>query len=380
MSFEKEKLLVQQNERAAAEALEKEKLLIQQQKEVAAETLAREDLLLRQQEKATALALEREKVMAAQALEREKMIATQVAEDKKVMAAQALEEKKLLIQQQLALRNDNSEREKRLIELNEKQKKEEREKIEADNEEKLKLTLQLAEKKRLSAIREAELKAELELEKQLREWEREQQPQLQSQTLKADFKGDEASHMRVTNTLGLSQQDRTQPVTVELQEYGDIILQSGDSLETSALPPRANVSVYQPAMAQTSNLVSKADSTYQTGTCLSQSAHKLTIPLSTITKQPMASHDEPSLAADEILTALPITPSHTISNHTYLHHTVPTHNPYTFLKLRQPYRILFHLTAVTLALPCHRQYPPLALDWQQSLRRLQLNYTPHLTV
>jgi len=36
-------------------------------------------------------------------------------------------------------------------------------------------------------------------------------------------------------------------------------------------------------------------------------------------------HDKPSLGADEILTALPLAPNHTISNHTHIHHTVPTH-------------------------------------------------------
>jgi len=130
----------------------------------------------------------------------------------------------------------------------------------------------------------------------------------------------------------------TQPTMAKFQEDDDVLKRSGDFLETSALPPRANVSVYQPALAQTSNLVSKADSTDQTGTCLSQSAHKLTIPLSTITKLPMASHDEPSLAADEILTALPITPSHTIPKYTHLHHTVPTHTS-------------LHISEISTALP-----------------------------
>jgi len=340
LSFEKEKLLLQQHERATAEALEKEKLaatqsfekeklLIQQQKEVAAETLARDDLFLRQQEKAAALAFEDKKVMATQALEREKVMATQALEREKMMAAQALEEKKLLIQQQMALQNDNSEREKRLIELNEKQKREEREKIEIENQEKLKLSLQLAEEKKLRAIRETELKAELELEKQLREWEREQQPQLHRQTMKSDFMGDGASQLRAPNILDSSQVDVTQPVMAELHKNGDVSETSGDLLETSALPPRANLSVCQPTLAQASNLFdSKADSFFQTGTCLSQSDHKSKFLLSPNTNQPLAMHDTPSLAANEILTALPLATNHTITNYTHLHNTViPAHTP-----------------------------------------------------
>ena len=311
LSFEKEKLLIQQQERAAAEALEKEKLLIQQQKEVAAETLAREDLLLRQQDKAAALALE----------------------DKKMMVAQALEEKKLLIQQQLALQNDNSERERRLIELNEKQKKEEREKIEIENQEKLKLSLQLAEEKRLSAIREAELKAELELEKQLREWEREQQPQLHRQTMKKDLLGDGASQLRAPNTLDSSRVERdlevTQPAMAELNKSGDMSETSGDLLETSALPPRAILSVSQPTLAQATTLLDcKADSSLQAGACLSQPVHKSQFELSQSTNSPVALHHTPSVAANKILTFLPPAPHHAITNYTYLHGTaIPAHTP-----------------------------------------------------
>ena len=180
--------------------------------------------------------------------------------------------------------------------------------------------------------------------------------------------------MGATNTLDSSQVDVTQPVMAELQKYDDVLVTSGDLLETSALPPRVNISVCQPTLAQTSSssssssstnfiatqvlqklqgryvsrvsqvsmvllpvlcvavwstsnlFVSKADSSFQTGTCLSQSDHKSNILLSPITNQPLTMHDTPSLAANEILTALPLAPNHTISNHTHLHHTVvPTH-------------------------------------------------------
>ena len=49
--------------------------------------------------------------------------------------------------------------------------------------------------------------------------------------------------------------------------------------------------------------------------------------LSTIAKSPVASHDKQSLVAEEILTALPVTPNHTIPKCTDLHNTVPTHTP-----------------------------------------------------
>jgi len=97
------------------------------------------------------------------------------------------------------------------------------------------------------------LAAELELERQLREWEREQQPQLPSQTVIADSRGDEASHRRVTNTPSFSQA-RTQPMMAK--DY-DVLKRDGDSQETSASPPRANISVFPPVMAQTLTTILK---------------------------------------------------------------------------------------------------------------------------
>ena len=89
----------------------------------------------------------------------------------------------------------------------------------------------------------------------------------------------------------------------------DVLKRDGDSQETSASPPRVNISVFPPVMAQTTNYDSKAISTDQTDTCLRQSANNLTIPLSTIAKSPVTSHDKQSLFAEEILTALPVTPN-----------------------------------------------------------------------
>ena len=200
----------------------------------------------------------------------------------------------------LILANKNSQRERRLEELNEKQKKEEREKIEADNKIKLKLTMQLEEQKRSHAIREAELKAELELERQLREWEREQ-PQLPSVS-----------------------QTRTQPVMAK--DY-DVLKRDGDSQETSASPPRANISVFPPVMAQTTNYDSKAISTEQTDTCLRQSANNLTTPLSTITKSPVTSrHTEPSCRRNSNRSSCHTT-SHNNQVHRSSQHSYNTHTP-----------------------------------------------------
>jgi len=172
--------------------------------------------------------------------------------------------------------------------------------------------MQLEEEKRSRAIREAELKAELELERQLREWEREQ-PQLPSRS-----------------------QIRTQPIMAT--DY-DGLKRNGDSQETSASPPRANISVFPPVVAQSTNFDSKAVSTAQADTCLRQFSNNLTTPLSTITKSPVTSHDTQSLVAEEILTVLPVAPHHTTgstevarlpqptTNLTPLHGTVSTHMP-----------------------------------------------------
>ena len=115
----------------------------------------------------------------------------------------------------------------------------------------------------------------------------------------------------------------------------DSLKRDGDSQETSASPPRANISVFPPVMAQPTNYDSKAISTDQTNTGLRQSSNSLTIPLSTITKLPVTSHDTQSLVAEEILTVLPVTPKHTITKCTDLHGTVTTHIP-----LHYPYSAL----------------------------------------
>jgi len=73
----------------AAENLEKEKFLINDHAERERRSFEEKKLLVQQNERAAAEALERERIMVTQATEREK-----------VMAAEALEEKKLLMQQQ----------------------------------------------------------------------------------------------------------------------------------------------------------------------------------------------------------------------------------------------------------------------------------------